>query len=995
MSPFTQTQSVQLISSNIVFQSTDSLTLPYSSLSNYQQQLIQLDTQSIEFSLIITCYICIDYTRDTGTTRHTIFSQLNHDSILYNIELYIDESDNCIYCLVSNNPSIPLKSNTSILYNTWFDIALQHTIHNSHSNITLLINDEIQSTIQLISLFQWSTCALVVGQQFNGIINKMTLNTTKSCQHDHTALQPSSTTVQPIPTRTLPIRSLKQLYNINDTINDPLNKSVIKYTPRSNSNRQRVIHCHDYKGGYTDDASSQPITNNSNTLQMYNFMHWNMIDIFIYFSHERVSIPTKSYIDQCHKHNVLCLGTFIVEWGAGTDEMMYLLTNQHLWEYCANQLIKLALYYGYDGYLINIESDIATTDDQSITDDYINRLQQWLDYLTRQIHHFIPNSMIIWYDSVSSITGRIKWQSELNEHNISFFKMCDAIFLDYKYTIDKIRHTSTAANQRNYDVYVGIDCYGRGTYGGGGYNTHHAMKLIRQYNLSVALFGAAWTLECISSGMRDTRLYYELADQKLWCSTDYIEHIITAYDTLLCSNEYQQQYDSTLGCYVSVASAQQCIRSVRYNIHTLVKQYNIPLDSSTKLCCLQRYCGTAPNYADPITWSITLIDTTTQRIIDQYNTEQLYATDQWNTLEYTFNISNMLSKCYDSFDLMWSVRCSDAEYWAGYHGTRLTDAVIIFTGMKCMSIRDYIDINNNIPSLESLLPFKYNFNTGIGRSMYINGVCVDNHAWYHLVQQNNQSISNMKCMNDTILYNTVECELTYNIAYDGGACIQYRITIDSDFHPIIQQYNILTYNTTSAVTCDTQYTLTYTVQHSKLMRLICNLYGRRNNTLNHTIPELVSTQHNWMTHQTMVTLPAGDCISSLRCTVLIDKQIINDPHCLVAYLGQITINDSTASITAAAVVQLSSTEIPCRLVSTQWQLCSALTGVDIYNAVIQWNTQGKNNSITPPSPSHMYDLYCDKQWIGRTCNTYFYIANYIDHQNIGEVLSRYYVVVCD
>jgi len=41
---------------------------------------------------------------------------------------------------------------------------------------------------------------------------------------------------------------------------------------------------------------------------------------------------------------------------------------------------------------------------------------------------------------------------------------------------------------RRYDVYVGIDVFGRGVYGGGGFNTYQAMEFIQKYDLSYALF---------------------------------------------------------------------------------------------------------------------------------------------------------------------------------------------------------------------------------------------------------------------------------------------------------------------------------------------------------------------------------------------------------------------------------------------------------------------------------------------------------------------------
>lgn len=47
------------------------------------------------------------------------------------------------------------------------------------------------------------------------------------------------------------------------------------------------------------------------------------------------------------------------------------------------------------------------------------------------MHKAVKNSKIIWYDSVSSQSGTIKYQNELNEHNTVFYNNSDGIFLNY------------------------------------------------------------------------------------------------------------------------------------------------------------------------------------------------------------------------------------------------------------------------------------------------------------------------------------------------------------------------------------------------------------------------------------------------------------------------------------------------------------------------------------------------------------------------------------
>ena len=54
-----------------------------------------------------------------------------------------------------------------------------------------------------------------------------------------------------------------------------------------------------------------------------------------------------------------------------------------------------------------------------------------------------------------------------------FFDVCDGIFLNYNWSLDDLQESvSVSGKERRYDVYVGVDVFGRGCYGGGGWNTY-------------------------------------------------------------------------------------------------------------------------------------------------------------------------------------------------------------------------------------------------------------------------------------------------------------------------------------------------------------------------------------------------------------------------------------------------------------------------------------------------------------------------------------------
>lgn len=110
--------------------------------------------------------------------------------------------------------------------------------------------------------------------------------------------------------------------------------------------------------------------------------------------------------------------------------------------------------------------------------------------------------------------GKLSWQNCVNELNRPFFLACDSIFLNYWWRSEQLAATSQEIQQtcpdRAADVCVGIDVFGRGTLGGGGFESwraSHAICTAKQATrnpsasgFSVALFAPGWTVEAESLG---------------------------------------------------------------------------------------------------------------------------------------------------------------------------------------------------------------------------------------------------------------------------------------------------------------------------------------------------------------------------------------------------------------------------------------------------------------------------------------------------------------
>ena len=93
---------------------------------------------------------------------------------------------------------------------------------------------------------------------------------------------------------------------------------------------------------------------------------------------------------------------------------------------------------------------------------------------------------MIWYDSVLH-DGTLRWQSALNDKNYEFFKVTDGFFTDYHWEEENLDDTLEAYNEHikgkcpelsTYDIFIGNDTYGRGTFGGGRLNIHKAITEI-------------------------------------------------------------------------------------------------------------------------------------------------------------------------------------------------------------------------------------------------------------------------------------------------------------------------------------------------------------------------------------------------------------------------------------------------------------------------------------------------------------------------------------
>lgn len=110
---------------------------------------------------------------------------------------------------------------------------------------------------------------------------------------------------QPAPPISYPITTLAALASrayLSEAGNFHLPFNRASSSPRATPipPRRRILACHDFRGGYRDDAAPQ----GGHDPGAYALWHWHLIDVFVYFSHYLVTLPPPCWVNAAHLHGV-------------------------------------------------------------------------------------------------------------------------------------------------------------------------------------------------------------------------------------------------------------------------------------------------------------------------------------------------------------------------------------------------------------------------------------------------------------------------------------------------------------------------------------------------------------------------------------------------------------------------------------------------------------------------------------------------------------------
>ncbi|THD27800.1 Cytosolic endo-beta-N-acetylglucosaminidase [Fasciola hepatica] len=205
----------------------------------------------------------------------------------------------------------------------------------------------------------------------------------------------------------------------------------------------------------------------------FRFTRWHLIDIFIYFSHHFVTLPPLSWINLAHRQGVRVYGTLIFE---SYDEKFQAIfvEDENLDSFnhfkLAHKLDQIRRLSGFEGWLMNFEITLP----EAIIKKTVGRILNFLRLLKNL------GSEVIWYDSLT-LSGKLEYQNALTGENKAFLDTgIDGIFLNYNWNdelLGRSQDTSGSANNSS-RVFVGVDCFGRGCPGGGGFGTPVALNMI-------------------------------------------------------------------------------------------------------------------------------------------------------------------------------------------------------------------------------------------------------------------------------------------------------------------------------------------------------------------------------------------------------------------------------------------------------------------------------------------------------------------------------------
>lgn len=120
-----------------------------------------------------------------------------------------------------------------------------------------------------------------------------------------------------------------------------------------------VMLMHNYRGNYVEngyEACQGAIVNDED----YVLEQWQRVEAFNYFTHYQINIPPPTWVNAGHRNGALVLGTFCIDGEKGHPELIFRKKSDGKYQ-LADILARMAICYGFDRWLINIEVSVGVS----------------------------------------------------------------------------------------------------------------------------------------------------------------------------------------------------------------------------------------------------------------------------------------------------------------------------------------------------------------------------------------------------------------------------------------------------------------------------------------------------------------------------------------------------------------------------------------------------------------------------------------------------------
>ncbi|WP_217248875.1 endo-beta-N-acetylglucosaminidase [Streptomyces sp. AC602_WCS936] len=252
----------------------------------------------------------------------------------------------------------------------------------------------------------------------------------------------------------------------------------------------------------------------SATADYYALTHWAYVDELVFWGGSSgeglILAPNAPVVDAAHRHGVPVLGNVFLPPAAYGGQLRWtrdLVRKDAAGRFpLAERLVAVAEAYGFDGWFVNAETGGG---DPALGADMRGFLRALKSLATAK------GQRVTWYDSMT-VDGAVSWQGALNDRNQAFFEAADDMFVDFRWTADRLaasRERAERLGRSRYELWAGVDVEANG------WNTSENWDAIvprdAAHITSIGLYRPEWTRNHLPEDRRAPGDFHA-ADDRFW-----------------------------------------------------------------------------------------------------------------------------------------------------------------------------------------------------------------------------------------------------------------------------------------------------------------------------------------------------------------------------------------------------------------------------------------------------------------------------------------------